>query len=69
MREREAPVIIYESINRTKWDCECRDIWKASKTEMRARAPCPFPPIPLDVVQTDFSYSWNEKPVRWLVIL
>lgn len=25
MQEREAPVIIYESINGAKWDCEPRD--------------------------------------------
>lgn len=73
MREREAPVIIYESINGAKWDCETRD-------EKRVRRKCANGggrgrrgqegtegdverDPPPDVVQTHSSYSWNEKPV------
>lgn len=63
MQEREAPVIIYESINGAKWDCEPRD-------EKRVRRKCAsgaggdVERDPPDVVQTRSSYSWNEKPVR-----
>lgn len=71
MQEREAPVIIYESINGAKWDCEPRD-------EKRVRRKCASgaggEEMQNATRQTSCkharsSYSWNEKPVRWLAIL
>lgn len=72
MREREAPVIIYESINEAKWDCETRDEKRVrrkcasggergGKSGERGEGDVEHDPLP-DVVQTR-SYSWNEKPV------